>query len=211
MSKQNDDRRGRGRRYQRANVIARFLWVALVMASAVLLVRVARRPSGPDLVISVAETSEATNVRARTTRRKFPVHVDGAVASPGVYTMADGAIVHDAIERAGGLSLDADVTHINLAERLTPHMKVYVPREGEPPPVQARSDGTAEPARVDLNRATVQELLTLPGIGPATADAIVRFRSEHGPFESIEDIMRVPGIKEGRFERLRDRLTVTVP
>lgn len=135
------------------------------------------------------------------------VDVGGAVAAPGVYTLGQGSRVVDAVSAAGGALPDANLDAINLASMLSDGMKVMVPRIGEQEvgPAQAVS----EPVRaetgglVNINTAGAEELQTLPGVGQATAEAIVRERERNGPFASPEDIMRVSGIGEKKFARLQ--------
>ena len=111
------------------------------------------------------------------------VHVAGAVVAPGVYELGAGARAADAVTVAGGASPEADVDALNLAAPLQDGERVYVPVVGEavPPPVAAPTSSAAV-GPVDLNRATVDELDGLPGIGPATAQAIVAHREANGPF-----------------------------
>ncbi|MEY8436510.1 ComEA family DNA-binding protein [Atopobiaceae bacterium 24-176] len=144
------------------------------------------------------------------------VHVDGAVASPGVYSLElEDPRVADAVEAAGGLGEGADTTLLNLAARVEDAMKVYVPKEGEEAAVAASPEGAAVPgdapvaeATVNLNTATAEELCSLPGVGEATAAAILEDRSANGPFTSIEDVMRVSGIGEKKFAKMKDQLRV---
>lgn len=143
------------------------------------------------------------------------VDVAGAVASPSVVTLPEGSRVFDAIEAAGGLVADADATSINQAAILNDGMQVRVPKAGEAPaaagtsPLQpAAAGGDAGGAMVNLNSASVAELDALPGVGPSTAQAIVSDREEHGPFARIEDLMRVSGIGEKKFEKLRASICV---
>jgi competence protein ComEA len=139
------------------------------------------------------------------------VHVDGAVANPGVYELrAVTPRARDAIEAAGGLTEDADTTGLNLAQAVADGTKVHVPHAGEAA-VQATQPstgggGTAGP--VNINTAGADELKALPGVGDATAASIIREREEHGPFTSPEDIMRVSGIGEKKFEKIRDGICV---
>lgn len=139
------------------------------------------------------------------------VDVDGAVASPGVVEVPAGSRVADAIDAAGGLTEEADVSGVNRAAPLADGEKVYIPRAGEavqaPGSSAASSEGTSE-ALVNINTAGLSELDELPGIGPATAQAIIDEREANGPFTSIEDIMRVSGIGEKKFEKLADRICV---
>ena len=145
------------------------------------------------------------------------VDVSGAVVQPGVVELPEGARVNDAIEAAGGLAADADASTINRAEKLTDGVKVYVPRVGEEVPAvsggaaggaDAGSAGTGATALVNINSAGIDELDTLPGVGPSTAQAILDDRTQNGPFASVEDIMRVSGIGEKKFEKLKDLICV---
>lgn len=138
------------------------------------------------------------------------VDVDGAVASPGVVEVPAGSRVADAIDAAGGLAEDADVSGVNRAAPLADGEKVYIPRAGEAAqaPAAAGSPPGEEAALVNINTADLSELDELPGIGPATAQAIIDEREANGPFTSIEDIMRVSGIGEKKFEKLADRICV---
>ena len=136
------------------------------------------------------------------------VHVDGAVVSPGVYELLAGSRAGDAVAAAGGLAEGADTTAINLAAVLADGEKVYVPLEGEA--VTSSQEGSLEAgaAPVNLNTATAEELDGLPGIGEATAQAIIEDREANGPFLSPEDLMRVSGIGEKKFERLEGLVCV---
>ena len=136
------------------------------------------------------------------------VHVDGAVAVPGVYELSDGDRVKDAVEAAGGLAEGADTSGMNLAARVADGDKVYVPLEGEEAPdADAGGSGTREPL-VNINTAKEEELDELPGVGESTARAIVEDRERNGPFALPEDLMRVSGIGEKKFERLEAMICV---
>lgn len=140
------------------------------------------------------------------------VHVDGAVAAPGVYRLeGDDLRVQDAVDAAGGLSAEADTAQTNLAAPLEDGSKVHVPAAGEAgaqagPAAEAAGGGASE--LVNINTASEAELDELPGVGPATAAAIVEEREANGPFASPEDIMRVSGIAEKRFAKLEDLICV---
>lgn len=137
------------------------------------------------------------------------VHVAGAVARPGLYRLRPGARVADAIEAAGGPGAGADPDRLNLAGRLADGQRVAVPRRGEPAPVEAgASSGPEQTTVVDLNTATETELDALPGVGPATARAIVEERNRRGGFHSVRDLLRIRGIGERRLAELRARLQV---
>lgn len=141
------------------------------------------------------------------------VHVAGAVMAPGVHELAPGSRVLDAIEAAGGLLPDADGSRINLAAPVSDGERVYLPRVGEPapPPVPGASTGPGGDTSggpVDLNRADQAALEALPGIGPATAAAILRHREQIGAFTSVDQLLDVRGIGEAKLEELRPHVTV---
>jgi competence protein ComEA len=142
------------------------------------------------------------------------VHVSGAVLEPGLVAVPGGGRVGDAIAGAGGTTDEADVDRVNLAQPLTDGERIHVPRQGEEDPPHAPPSGTGgaggqDPGPVDLNRAGVEELESLPGIGPARAHAIVEHREAHGPFAEPGDLRAVPGIGEATFQRLADLVTVS--
>ena len=146
------------------------------------------------------------------------VQVAGAVVRPGVYRLADGARVIDLIERAGGALADADLQAMALAGRLVDGQRVQVPHMGEVLPLQATGGAgppgtggpgpTAPATPIDLNTASQPELEALPGIGPTTAQAILAYRDEHGPFASVEDLGEVQGIGPTRLDTLRELVRV---
>ncbi|MDO8364789.1 MAG: helix-hairpin-helix domain-containing protein [Actinomycetota bacterium] len=148
------------------------------------------------------------------------VHVAGAVAAPGVYEVPAGARVIDAVLLAGGMSTDADADSINLAAPVADGQRVFVPRVGEVVPAvvnpgtggSSGGAGTTDPltpaAPVNLNTATADELDTLPGVGPATAAAILAYRDQHGPFASVEALGEVRGIGQAKLDALRGLVTV---
>lgn len=145
-----------------------------------------------------------------TTAGPVVVHVAGAVVAPGVHQLPPGSRVVDAVEASGGLTPDADAGAVNLAAEVVDGSQVYVPRIGEvPPPAPAGPDGGGTGGGpVDLNTADVALLETLPGIGPATAAAIVDHRERHGPFTSVEGLLEVRGIGEAKLAALRDLVRV---
>ena len=139
------------------------------------------------------------------------VHVTGAVLSPGLLTLPAGARVGDAVAAAGGALPDASLERVNLARPVADGEQVHVPRIGEdaPPPSASgvTSQGVLPDGRIDLNRASAEELATLPGIGPARAAAIIAAREEQ-PFAAPGDLRRVPGIGEATFQRLAPLVAV---
>lgn len=144
------------------------------------------------------------------------VHVAGAVAAPGVYSLPEGARIAEAVELAGGFSEDASIDSVNLAQRIADGERIYIPTSEEVegsltsgvPAAVGSSPGSAAGSKVNLNAATVDELDALPGVGPSTAQKIVADREANGPFASVEDLMRVSGIGEKKFAELKDRVIV---
>jgi competence protein ComEA len=122
------------------------------------------------------------------------VHVAGAVAAPGVFTLPEGSRVVDAIERAGGALPDADLGALNLAAPLQDGQQVYVPLPGESPPQAAGGGAGDGSGKVNVNTAGAEELTALPGVGPVLAQRIVDFRQAHGPFKVLADLGEVSGI-----------------
>ena len=149
------------------------------------------------------------------------LHVAGAVARPGILELAAGSRVHDAIAAAGGGTAAADLDRLNLAAVVMDGQKIYVPRQGEPLPADsagvpaggaAAGTGGAEPpaaaGKTNLNSAGVEELGTLPKVGPVLAQRIVDWRKEHGPFTSVEELDAVDGVGPKMLETLLPLVSV---
>ena len=167
------------------------------------------RAAAPSTSIVVSTPLPTPTPFPSSTPAPIRVHVSGAVRQPDVYELPPGSIVKDAVEAAGGPASDADLDGVNLAVELRDQQQVYVPRQGEVAPmVPSVSGGGASAGPGNINTATAAELEALPGVGPKTAGAIVEYRKANGPFESIEDIMDVPGIGEGTFEKIKGGITV---
>ena len=132
------------------------------------------------------------------------VDVVGAVRRPGLYRLEQGSRIADAVARAGGAITKADLAQVNLAAPLADGEQVVVPRRGAP---GTAVGGTApgDPAGpVQLSTATLEQLDTLPGVGPATAQKILDYREKHGAFSSVDELDAVPGIGPKRLEQLRE-------
>jgi competence protein ComEA len=141
---------------------------------------------------------------------KLVVHVAGAVREPGLYRLAEGSRVADAVARAGGAAASADTTALNLAAPLVDGMQVVVPARIEAAAGRGAAGGEAgsgPAARVSLGSATIEQLDALPGIGPVTAQKIVDYRAAHGGFSSVDDLDSIPGIGPARVEQLRELVT----
>ena len=182
-----------------------------VMAGFVLagvLYFVSRAPAGEPIILQPAPT-----------QAPIAVHVVGAVPRPGLYEFPEGARVQDAIDSAGGLLADADENSLNLAALLEDGQQLDIPyKAGSDPSNDEESldlpdtgdddSQTSGEDLININTASTEELDSLPGIGPTTAQKIIDYREENGPFSSIEDIMNVSGIGPATFEDIMDLITV---
>jgi competence protein ComEA len=145
------------------------------------------------------------------------VHVFGAVSRPGLYELSSGSRVVDAVSAAGGFTADADRDGLNLARLVGDAEQIGVPHIGEEPPVAAgaagsaasgsTATGTGPGTKVSLNRASSEELQTLPQVGPATAQSIIAWRTENGAFTSVEQLLSISGIGQKTYDRLKDLVT----
>ena len=139
--------------------------------------------------------------------QRLTVHVAGAVRRPGLYRLAEGKRVADAVARAGGATAKADTAAINLAAPLADGIQVLVPSRvvvAAGPAAGSSESGSATAGPVSLSSATVEQLDALPGVGPVTAQKILDYRAEHGGFRSVDDLDAIPGIGPARLEQLRD-------
>jgi competence protein ComEA len=162
---------------------------------------------------SAGSASSASSALAPAASGMIVVQAAGGVSKPGVYRVPTGSRVTDLLTAAGGVDAGIDDSVLPLAAKLVDGQRVYVPRPGEPPPVAIAASGAvtgpATPAApIDLNNATVEQLDSLPGVGPATAAAIVSYRDKHGPFRAVTGLLDVPGIGDAKLNALKDLVTV---
>lgn len=144
------------------------------------------------------------------------VYVCGAVNCPGVYTLGGSARMADAVAAAGGMTPEADANVLNLAQFLTDGQMIRIPLQGEVSVLAAQEEqgmgetqsGQHSDGKVNINTADSAQLMTIPGVGQAKADAIIRYREEQGTFQKTEDVMQVEGIKEGSFSKMKDYICV---
>jgi competence protein ComEA len=165
-----------------------------------------------------AASADGASVTAAPARdASSTVHVVGAVRRAGVYRLGAGRRVQDAIARAGGATAQADLQAINLAAKVADGQQIVVPRKGRAGPAVAGTGaavgaggaaGGATSGPINLNSATAEQLDTLDGVGPATAQKILEFRQQHGGFSSIDDLSQIAGIGPKRLESLRAQVTV---
>jgi competence protein ComEA len=132
------------------------------------------------------------------------VDVVGAVRRPGLYRLRHGARIADALTRAGGATRKADLAQVNLAAPLADGEQVVVPRRGSGAASAGTSPAAGPSAPVQLSTATLEQLDSLPGVGPVTAQKILDYRQEHGAFQSVDELDAVPGIGPKRLDQLRE-------
>ncbi|MDO4280950.1 MAG: helix-hairpin-helix domain-containing protein [Peptococcaceae bacterium] len=163
-----------------------------------------------------ADAASTTDAATPAEAAEVVVHVAGAVAKPGVYTLPGSARVDDAV-RAAEATAEADLSLINLAEKLTDGQKIVVPKAGEAAattdaPTAGTATATASGKTADdlinINTATAEELEELPGIGEVRAEAIISHRETNGPFKAIENLQDVSGIGEKTYEKIASSVTV---
>ncbi len=176
--------------------------------------------AGAILLLSRSDAGQAVVLEAAPTQPPLQVHVIGAVLRPGLYAFVEGSRVQDAVTAAGGLTANADLTGINLAAKLEDGQQLSIPGGGgaaaaQPEPtsgfrVLPSGEATATPSGdlVNINTASADVLATLPGIGPTTAQRIVDYRTENGPFARVEDLLNVAGIGPATFDNIQALVTV---
>jgi competence protein ComEA len=192
-------------------------WVAAALLVAVLVVRALASGGGEEP--GAVRVDQPPAAAPSSSRAEVVVQVAGEVRRPGVYTVSPGARVHEAVERAGGLTRRADPAGVNLVAKVADGQQVIVPRRGataagaasapgaaSSPGAASGGPGAAGP-KVSLGSATVEQLDAIDGIGPTLAQRIVEYRQENGGFSSIDELRQVDGIGEKRFESLREAVT----
>ena len=165
--------------------------------------------SSEEDVLNRAGQNEAsgTDTSGKLPEQRIWVYVCGAVVNPGVVELPADSRVADALKAAGGLLEEAQPDYVNLAAKLEDEQKLYFPTREETNELM-REEAFAASGLVDINTADTDKLCTLPGIGEARAQDIIAYREENGAFEREEDIMKVPGIKEAAYLKLKDKITV---
>lgn len=173
---------------------------------------VSRSPNDNLLKTEAGKTSESSSTAAKT----IYVDVKGAVNQPGVYTLNRGLRVQDAVAKAGGVSPNADMNHVNMAKQVVDQQVVYVPSRGEvtTPLVGTESatgsmDASSETGPVvNLNTATKDDLMKITGIGDKKADLILQYRQEHGQFKTVDELKEVSGFGDKSVAKIKDQLAV---
>jgi competence protein ComEA len=146
-------------------------------------------------------------IREAAQSRSITVQISGAIVLPGVYQLDADARIEDAIQAAGGAAANADLAQLNLARRIQDGEDVEIP-ELQPTPGPGTLEAASNSVLVNINSASAEELDSLPGIGPALADAIIEYRTDNGPFASVDELARVPGISARMVDEMRDQIAV---
>lgn len=136
------------------------------------------------------------------------IHIVGAVKKPGVYTFQKKPRVIEVVEKAGGFTKDAVTTEVNQAEVVEDGTQLTIASQKDPKEKDGQLAEQVEAEKVNLNTATKEQLMTLSGIGEAKAVAIIAYREEKGKFQKTEDLMNIPGIKEGVFDKIKSQICV---
>lgn len=142
---------------------------------------------------------------------QITVHITGAINNPGVVVLEEGARIVDALEAAGGETEEADVNRLNLAYVLEDGEKLYIPSKNEEEQeyiTQGKDNMSEGQSKININSAQIEELITLPGVGEATANKIIEYRKENGKFQKIEDLKNVPGIGDSKYENIKTMIRV---
>lgn len=179
----------------------RYLLFFVCAAACLAGVAYALWPRAEEPLVVEAQGAEVLRTRAEPAGR-MTVYISGAVKKPGVYDVPAGSRVYELVRAAGDVVPYADVDAVNLSAELADGETVHVPLAPE-----RTAAPSAEPA-VNLNTAGMAELESLPGVGEVTARKILDYRGEHGLFRSKEELMQVPSIGEGRYEKIKDRVTL---
>ena len=160
-----------------------------------------------EIIIENTESIEEEEV----IEEKIAIHMTGCVKNPGIIELEDGARIDDAIQLAGGLTEEADLTNVNLAYKVEDGQKIYIPSIHDIEEKEIIQENQEEifgeeneTGKVNINTAKQTELETLPGIGPTIALRIIEYREENGKFTDIEELKEVEGIGEAKWEQIKD-------
>lgn len=173
--------------------------------------------------LEITSDLESVSIEENVTEtQEILVHISGCVKENKVVSLPDGSRVNDAIEAAGGLTKDADLTNVNLAYILEDGEKIYIPKKGEEissinnssisstfsSTSSSNATSSTKNSKININKATQAELEIIPGIGPSTALKIINYRNENGKFKSIEDVKNISGIGDSKYEKMKDYITI---
>ena len=160
----------------------------------------------PTQILESIEEEEEEDIIEEELVSVYVVDIKGEVKYPGIYEVDSNYRVFDVVELAGGLTDMAATTAINFAQRVRDEMLIYIPHVDDAPDILLEVDGQTQGTspKVSINNGTLEDFLTLPGIGNVKAQAILNYRTENGDFQDIEDLTKVSGIGDKTLENLRD-------
>lgn len=193
-------------------VVDGILILGLVMV--VIGIGIAVKDKFPETKIEMVRSSSSPTAAKELTQVYSEVYFDisGEVLRPGVYKLVYGSRINDGLIAAGGLALNADRDwvdkNINRAEKISDGQKIYIPKVGESESLKVESQKVKGSEVVSLNKATLEQLDTLPGIGPAIAGRIIDYREKNGGFKNIEELKLVSGIGDKMFEEIKEKITL---
>lgn len=191
------------------------LFAILAVTGAGILIRSSRRSQSGTVILTSPTPAATPAAPTLSPPQTIWVYVVGEVNTPGVYCLSAGAMVAEAIEAAGGFTEQGDREAVNLVSVLRENTMIKVPPQGESEnegtwliPESASGQVSVSSGKININTAGPDALCTLSGIGESTAEKIISYREANGPFASIEDIMKVPGIKESKFAAIAEDICV---
>ena len=222
--------------FYRKQILLGILGLTLMIGMGGIMLTNMKKPSNStkNTKISIAKKEVETEEQQKT----YQVDIKGEVMSPGIYTLPESARVMDVIEKAGGLTENGNTTVINLSKKITDEMVIIIYSNQEVAdfkttkqveeqviekciqkdqeslkndaciPKEFIEQSSSEDTKVSLNEATLEQLMTLSGIGESKAQAIISYREQHGEFKEIEELMQVSGIGESVFEQIKDHITL---
>lgn len=177
-----------------------------------------------EILVSSNNTNNTTSTNETNTENKdkIIIHITGAVKTPGIVKLEEGSRIEDAINKAGGLTEDADITKVNLAYVLEDGIKIRIPSSSDFGDLQEDNilsnesgenivediENSSQSSSININKATEQELRNLPGIGASLASKIIDYRDHNGKFSTIEDIKNVNGIGDSKYENIKDYICI---
>ena len=192
--------------------------IAAIIIAGLLLIGIQQNSPEESSIIPVqinaAENAENSISQPEIVKNEIVVHVAGAVENPGVYTLTEGQRVEDALQKAG-LTDQADADALNRAALLNDGQKIVVPFTDETHTINQQENSSEHSLstseqnhKINLNQATITQLMDLPGIGEVKAGAIIQYRQEHGGFQSVEELLQVSGIGRAIYAQVADRVYV---
>ncbi len=200
----------------RTNLMTKIVIIAMIIIAVITIGMYIYKQSKEEnsfLYYENIDFEDEVNVYENVERKddRITIHITGDVNYPGVVVLENGARIVDAIEAAGGETEEADLDKLNLARILNDGDKVYVPNKNdintEEMILEDESENNKQ-ATININTASIEELIKLPGIGEATATKIVEYRKQNGKFKTIEELKNVAGIGNNKFETIKDKIRV---